>query len=401
MSSDPLEKNLGDLIRHGALPLDDERRARARQKFLDGTAAPPERASWKIAAAAAAMLVLTTIIWSARFPSRVVLKSSVEEPPSGYISFLSNGGDKNLMGLFGRVEDRCRFQAQSPLPDGLEFTIRAERLEVQEEDRILKNGVRSSLLGSATLRNGGFEFEWPHKGPGRVRLLVSAKDALQNVDLTKKLRELNVSESARQWTFETCAWDEKLLAQLSPQLKGVIELAADVRDLLDRVVQASDFKDAIETQKKVFVREAEKLQARADGLAASGLFPEAARRIGYTARDLAQAIPIFTWKDGKFDGPRSYYTNGEKSKTHRNEPFEFAALFGYLKEAELVADREFGLWVFEEFRRAGPRAVLAETVRPEERRPGLAEVAGRLKQLVHELHGVDTATLERDLRRLP
>lgn len=401
MSADRLEKNLGDLIRHGALPLDEERRARARQRFVDGTTARTERASWKIAAAAAAALAVAIFVWSARLPRSVVPKSSVEEPPSGTLSFLSSGGDKNLTGLFGRVEDRDRFQAQSPLPDGLEFTIRAERLEVQEEDRILKSGVRSSLLGSATLRNGGFEFDWPHKGPGRVRLQVSAKDALQNVELTKKLRESNLSESARQWTFEACAWDEKVLAQLSPQLTAVLQLAADLRDLLDRVQQASDFKDAIETQKKVFVREAEKLQAQADGLAASGLFPEASRRIGYTARDLAQAIPIFTWKNGKFDGPRSYYTNGEKSKTHRQEPFEFVALLGYLKDAEFVADREFGLWVFEEFRRAGPRPVLAQTVRPHQHRPGLKDVSARLQQLVHELHGVDTAALERDLRRLP
>jgi len=60
---DPLEKNLGDLIRHGALPLDAERTARARQRFVDGISAPPERASWKIAAAAAALLVAAIIFW--------------------------------------------------------------------------------------------------------------------------------------------------------------------------------------------------------------------------------------------------------------------------------------------------------------------------------------------------
>lgn len=401
MSADPLEKNLGDLIRHGALPLDDERRARARRRFADGIAAPSERATWKIAAAAAAVLVAATLVWSARVDRPIVRPGPVEAPPSGGISFLSNGGDRNLQGLFGRVEDRLRFEAQSPLPDGLEFSIRVERLEVQEEDRVLKSGVRSSLPGSATLRNGVFDFEWPHKGPGRVRLLVTAKDDLQKIEVTKKLSELKVPESARRWIFETCAWDEKLLGLLGPQLDEVTGLAEEMSDLVDRVFTASDFKEAIETQKKAFVREAEKLQARADALAASGLFPEAARRIGYTARDLAQAIPIFTWKDGKFVGPRSYYTNGEKAKTHRNEPFEFRALLRDLKDATAIAGREFGLWVFEEFRRAGPRPVLAETVRPHEQRPGLADVAARLKQLVHELHGVDAAKLEQDLRRLP
>ena len=398
---DPLEKNLGDLIRHGALPPDGERTARARKRFVDGISAPPERVSWKIAAVAAAVLGVAIVVWSARVERPVVLTKPTEKPPSGTISFLGHGGDNNLQGLVRRIEDRLSFTAQSPLPDGLVFSIRAERLEVQEEDHLLKSGVRSSLPGSATLRNGSFEFEWPHKGPGRVRLLVTAKDDLQSVDLTKTLRELKISDAARQWTFESCAWDEKLLGLLGPQLKDVTDLAEEVGDLIDRVSQASDFESAIETQKKAFIREAEKLQARADGLAAAGLFPEAARRIGYTARDLAQAIPIFKWEKDKFDGPRSYYTNGEKAKTHRNEPFEFRALLRYLKEAVAVAGREFGLWMFEEFRRAGPRPVLAETLKPHEQRPGLADVAARLKLLTHEFHGVDLGKLEQDLRRIP
>lgn len=400
MSSDPLEKNLGDLIRHGALPLDEERRARARQRFVDGVAATPERATWKMAAAAAAVLAVATLVWSARAERTAAPKSSVEEPPSGSSSFPSHGGDRNLTGTIHRVEDHLRFEAQSPLPDGLEFTIRAERLEVQEEGRILKSGVRSSLLGSATLRRGVVEFDWPYKGPGRVRLLVTAKDDLQTVELTKKLQELEISDASRQWRFESCAWDEKILGRLGPQVEKVGDLSQEVHSLISKV-QLCEQQATFEEQKNALIKEAEKLQAHAEGMAASTLYPEAYRRIGYTARDLAQAMAIFTWDKGKFTGPRSYYTNGELSKTHRGDPFDLKTLFRYLREAEIVAGREYGLWVFEEFRRAGPRPLLAETVRSHENIPGLKDVSARLKQLVHELHGVDTAALEQDLRRLP
>jgi len=398
--SDPLEKNLGDLIRHGALPLDAERTARARQRFVDGISAPPERASWKIAAAAAALLVAAIIFWSARVDRTLVRQEPVERPASGALSFLGHGGDQNLQGSLQRVDDRMRFTARSPLPDGLEFSIRAERLEIQEENRELKSGVRSSLPGSATLRNGAFEFEWPYKGPGRVRLLVTAKDDLQTVELTRKLRELKSSEADRRWTFECCAWDEQMLGLLGRQVEKVDDLAYEV-GLLVLQVQACDLQASFEAQKKAFIKEAEKLQARAEGMAASTLYPEAYRRIGYTARDLAQAMAIFTWDKDKFSGPRSYYTNGELSKTHRGDPFDLKTLRQYLHEATVVAGREFGLWVFEEFRRAGPRPILAETVQRYEIRPGLKDVSARLKQLVHELHGVDLGKLEQDLRRIP
>ena len=395
MSSDPLEKNLGDLIRHGALPLDEKRTARAREHFLDSVAAPRERTSWKVASAAAALLVAVTIVWSAKTERPRTTPTRPESVEAGPVAFPGSGGDQNLQGTLQRLGDRLRFEGRSPYPDGVMFQIRVERLEIQEQDHVLQSDVKSSLPGSATLRKGAFEFEWPHKGPGKIRLLVSASDDLQDRSVAAQLRD----KSGRQWTFEYCAWDEKLLGLLGPQLAELEGVADQARDLIGRVWVACSFGPGVET--KPFIKEAERLQARADAMAASGLFPESSRRIGYTARDLAQAIPIFTWKEGKFDGPRSYYTNGEKSKTHRQEPFEFQALKKYLDEAELVAGREFGLWILAEFGRNGPRPALAETVKPHEKRRGLAEVAERLEKLVHEFHGVDLGKLDQDLRRLP
>jgi len=401
MSSDPLEKNLGDLIRHGALPLDEKRSGRARERFLDAVAAPRERASWKIAAAAAAALVVVTIVWSARLPHRQPVPAPKEDPRTEAVAFLGHGGDKNLQGVLQRRDGALRFEAKSPLPDGLRFKIRAERLEIQSQEKELLLDVRSSLPGSPTLIAGAFDFDWPDKGPGKVRLLVSAPDDLQDVSLVKRMRELKIPEADRQWTFEYCAWDEKLLGLLGPQLVEVASLGEQVRDLIRRVGDACVAEAAFESQKKGLIKEAEKLQAKAEGLAATGLFPESSRRVGFTARDLAQSLAIFKWEDGKFLGPRSYYTNGEKAKTHRNDPFELATLRQYLTEAEIVAGREFALWILAEFGRAGPRPALAETVRPHERRPGLLDVAERLEKLVHEFHGVDLQRLGNDAKRIP
>jgi hypothetical protein len=402
MSSDPLDRNLGDLIRRGALPLDDARSARARERFLEGVTAPPERTSWKIAAAAAAALVVVTLVWSARVPQKApVVPPVATVRPERPETFLGHGGDKNLQGLLRRRDDRIRFEARSPLPDGLEFKIRAERLEIQEQGRLLQLEVASSLPGSATLLKGVFDFEWPHKVPGKVRLLVSAPDDLQDVAIVRQLRELKIPEAERQWTFEYCAWDNRVLAQLGPQLEGVTDLSHEVEDLVVRVSQACDFQQAFETQKKGFIKEAEKLQARAEGMAASGLFPEASRRVAYTARDLAQAMAIFTWDKDKFTGPRSYYTNGEKAKTHRNDPFELKTLHKYLDEAVFVGGREFGLWILEEYGREGPRPEFAHTVRPHAKRPGLSDVAERLGKIDNHYHAVDVAKLVQELRRLP
>jgi hypothetical protein len=401
MSSDPLEKNVGDLIRRGALPLDKQRSSRARERFLDAAAARPERASWKIAAAAAAALVSVTIVWSARLPQRPTVPTPIDERPVETAALLGHGGDKNLQGQLRRRDGGLRFEAKSPLPDGLRFKIRAERLEIQSQEKELLLDVRSSLPGSATLIGGAFDFDWPDKGPGKVRLLVSALDDLQDVSLVKRMRELRIPEAERQWTFEYCAWDEKLLVLLGPQLVEVTTLADQVRDLITRVGDACVTEAAFESLRKGLIKEAEKLQAKAEGMAATGLFPESSRRVGFTARDLAQSMAIFKWEDGKFLGPRSYYTNGEKAKTHRNDPFELATLRGYLTEAAVVAGREFSLWILAEFGRSGPRPGLAETVRPHERRPGLVDVAERLQKLVHEFHGVDLQRLGGDAKRIP
>jgi hypothetical protein len=317
------------------------------------------------------------------------------------VDLVGNGGDQNLKGMLRRTDDRLHFEGRSPLPDGLVLRVRVERLEIQEQDRVLRTEVCKSFPVTVTVRQGSIAFDWPQQNPGKVRLRVDASEDLQDRELSKQLREKGIPAKELQWTFEYCAWDEKLLSLLGPQLEEVKGLAENVRDLVGRVSQGCEPQAAFEAQKKTLIKEAEKLQAKAQGMAATGLFPEASRRIAYTAGDLAQAMTIFTWKEDKFDGARSYYTNGEKSKTHRAEPFEFAALRKYLDEAVVVGGREFGLWITQEFGRTGPRPLLAETVKPYERRPGLADVAERLMKLVHEFHGVDLQKLDQDLRRIP
>jgi hypothetical protein len=144
----------------------------------------------------------------------------------------------------------------------------------------------------------------------------------------------------------------------------------------------------------MLIRDAERLQTRAGNFAGKGVYPAALHQIAYTARDLATSMPDFKWLEGKFQGPVTYYTETKKRRTFRQEPFEFAALRKYLDEAEIVAGREFGLWIVKDIRRVGVQDAHRALVTSMSKRAG---VAGFEERLVDA--GPDPR-LEDDLRTL-
>ena len=107
-------------------------------------------------------------------------------------------------------------------------------------------------------------------------------------------------------------------------------------------------------------------------------------------------MEVFTWENGKLSGTSSYYTADKKGRDHRGALFGFATLKSYLDEAVKIAGREFGLWIVEEFRRAGSVQALADAVKAHRAHPGVEPFAARLASL----DGADLAKLEEELRAL-
>lgn len=344
MSSEIFDKNVGDLIRNHALRPDE---ARAKERFLREAGAPPERLSWKLAAAAAAVVVAVVMVWSARIERRAPVVTTKELPPAP-VAVPSRGGDGLLEGSFMRKKGGLVFEGKSPLPDGLVFTMRISRLEEQLRGERLALSAREGMVSTIEIQKGALVEDWGPSAPGPVKLDVAAPDALQDTAILKRMR---VPESARRWSFEVDDWDAKLPARLAPQLAELADFAREARELVAKVEEACASEALFKERKKELGAAAAKLQSRVEAFAKSGIYPAAASQVAWTVRDLGQAMEIFTWKGSKYDGPRSYYTNGDLQKTYQNEAFSFEALRRYLDRAVRIAGRELALWAIKDLRR--------------------------------------------------
>jgi hypothetical protein len=387
--SDLFDKNVGDLIRAGALPLDVDRTARARARFLR-----QDRPGWKLAAAAAAVLIAVTIVSSARtrtpVPPPATSLPLQAKPP---VPVPMEGGNDLLKGSI-RLQGKLRFEGRSTLPHGLMFRIRMIPMEADRVgDRLVSKPGDAPGAALVPLDKGVLEYDWPLQKPFLGKLDVTAPDAQQDISLEKLLK---VPESQRAWTLRFRAWDERLLGLAGPQLTEITDLAREARDLTDRVQAACATEAEFKAVQKGLLKEAQRLQSRVETFVGAGLYPAASRQVAYAVSDLARSMEVFTWENGKLSGTSSYYTPDKKGRDHRGALFAFATLKTYLDEAVKIAGREFGLWIVEEFRRAGPRPELADALKPHRAHPGVEPFAARLASL----DGADLATLDEDLRAL-
>lgn len=387
--SDVFEKNVADLVKRAALRPDA---ARAKERFLRSL---EPRGSWRLAAAAAAALVAATIAWAA-WPRPEPL--ACPKPPPEAIDVAGAGGNDLLQGVLKvdrdpRPGSTLRFIGKSPLPEGLEFKVRVVPLVESLVAGRLERMPTEPAAGHVPLRGGTFEYEFPFRRAGIVRLEVTAPDATQDVAVMILLK---VPESERAWSFSYRVWSGRLLPQLSPQLLEAGALVAETRELLAACESACATEAGFAERKKALIADARRLSGRGESFAKEGLYPASARAAAGVALDLARSMEIFKWEGGKFDGPKDYYTDGKRGRDHRGSTFEFATLRGYLDEAERVAGREFGLWILEEFGRAGARAELTEAVKVHRAHPGVAPFAERLSSL----DGVDLVKLNEELRTL-
>jgi len=381
MSSDVFEKNVSELIRRGALQPDP---ARARERFLREVA-PAEPRSWKLAAAAAAMLVAVTIVWSARTerpaggqPGQST-KPERPEPWSGHPLRTALQDDLlfEQVILRGRLRPpKVEFHGRSKaFPEGLFFQVRVHRTwETYVEGRIVSCD-RESPAGVVAMQKQEIQFEWDYRGPEIVRLEVSAHDDLQERDVVKALK---IPESRRKWAFPCDVWNQDLLWRLEPQYTEAVSLAREARELAGRIEEACASEALFKSREKSLVAEAERLQSRASAFKSKSLFPASMGEVEFAARDLAVSMPIFKWEAGKFAGPKSYYTNDKLANTYRGDPFGFDAFRRYLDEAVAVAGREYLLWILRDASVSSYDENHRKLIREQALKPGVEEFAQRM-----------------------
>lgn len=388
MSTERLDRNLSRLLRFAVLPSDGAARSRARAEFLRvAEPASPGRARGLAVAAAAVLigaLVYAAIRDGAPPPSAPTLPFAREpqEPAAPFKPVPGAGGNPILKGVLtvsrGPGSDRrFRFQGRGGLPEGVALQVQVRRAEQHFLLGRLSEDWQAVQSFTPTQEQGSFDVEWPLSTPGRLSIRVTAPDSIQDLRVLEALNR--IPEKERGWTFEYSAWDDSLLANLDPQLAEIAELAREATDLVARAQAACATPERFGAEEKSLIADARRLESRAHGFAAAGLYPAAALELARMAGDFAGSLAIFTWKDGRFEGPSSYYTNHQRGKTYRGDPFDFDALRRYAGEVVLMAGREFDLWIVQDWFRAGTRPLLLDTVDRSAKRIGVADYAERLK----------------------
>jgi hypothetical protein len=413
--SDVFEKNIARLVKESALPLTDERRARARAEFLRATEAPASRSHLRLIGVAAAVLLFCGVIYETttrplpKLPPTPIPDAEwrkQNEPPA----WTDVAGDPpSVLDVYQGSLRMSRPSRTQPFGRTLVFKGRSKKLPDGLCIRVLVFGMEEQLRGGSlvampkllakpmpVLDKGGFEFDLNLATPTQLVVNLEAPDSLQDKLVLEQTRTLEVERGGG---FLYSPWDDSLLSRLGPQLRELGTVSQEARALVDRVEAACATEALFKGQEKKLIAEAERLQARAEGLANNGLYPAASWLQYYTLRDLATSMAIFKWKDGKLEGPVSYYTNGKPGNTFRGDPFGFETLRKYLTESVLVSGREFDLWILRDYRRAGPRAELAVCLLFSEEHPGVAEFAAALKEAV-EAKVSPTAKLEAEIRKI-
>ena len=406
MSSEIFEKNVGEMLRRAGLRPDE---ARAKERFVREIEVPGERRSWKVAAAAAAILLGITLIWSARserpFDSTTGQSSTPESPTVRTIR--AQGGNDLLAGRFvlrgkprppkviftGRTTDR---PGPSAFPDGTLFSVRVHHLSEKLEAGRLVAYIREARPGSEEFRKGEFSTEWEYKGPERVAVEAFVNDALQERDVAKALK---VPAPQRTWTFEGPIWNQDVLGRLDSQYPEALEILDELRGALRSASEAcSGGRVNFKSLEEVLTDKLGHIESRAGAFGKKSLFPASMGVVEYAARDLAVQVSIFTWENGTFAGPKSYHTNNQLAKTFRGDPFSFYAYQRYLDEAVAAAGRELLLWILRDADLAGFEEGHRKLLRDHALKPGVEEFAARLLQL--PVVGTDYAALEAEVRIL-
>jgi len=420
--SEPLDRNLETLIRAGALPLRPDLQARARREFLCRATRPvglPER---RLDGGMALALLIGICAWvvgsifqtvpgvpppAARsgspWPGSAASRGPAEAGPEGTRLPMEGSTGPHLPALSppegeeltlrprlvfeGRRLSGLDLEGRASLPESTVLSLSLTFLEESWVNGRLEPKRTLVASGLSAVADGRFTFNATARGPGlyEAGLLLSA--VFQN-------RARAPRTGLPGWAFSVAGWGDELVPRLGPGLREVDALGREALAAIDQFEKAAATEAAWRQDGGAILRRTRDLMERIETSESMRLYPASLGVLFVTLRSLAGAAPFFSWKEGQFDGPRSYHAPEQRMKTYRQEDFTFAHLRRYVTESGVGAGREMALWILKEIRRGGPRGALREALEKEAGHPGLAPFADRLGPASLE----DLPALEKEIR---
>jgi len=398
-----LERNLEALVRHAALPVRDEDLPRARRAFLRLLVEPqaehrPRAAT--VGALAASLLVCAAIFSAILSERRAVPDATPPVPPLRAAA----PQETRVAPAPPAAQDRVvavtctlpspkarspvlRIEGKAELPDRLILKLGVLRFAEQGLGKRLAAAPERAASGLVEVRSGRFVYSCPWEIAGPAAVTVEVIDDFQRNELREKF-------GGRAWRFEFPGWTPEFAGQLSPALLEVDAFLPEIKDLIAKVEAAVVTEASWRAVEKALLEKAHRLQRRIEGCEARKVYPASVNLLFYTMNSLLSSAAHFAWEEGKYVGPKTYYSGGEIMKTFRNEDFGFDRLRAYVDEAGPLAGREMALWIVREIRRGGPRPALAPIVLEQTAHAGLAPFAARLQAAAPE----DLDGLEAEIR---
>jgi hypothetical protein len=388
-----LDRNLEALVRRSALPLREEELPRARRAFLRRLSEPaaeprPRAGAW--AALAASLLVCAAIFSAILAERRDGRPLDVSLPPAAapplqdtrVVPTTPPGQDGAVTLLCTLAAPKTglpllRIGGTAELPDRLVLTLTVHRSVEQGLGGRLAPAPLRAAGGLVELRRGRFEYSCAWEVPGPAVVTAEVSDDFQPDELKRRF-------GGRRWRFEFPGWTADLPGRVPPALRETDAFAPELRTLLGEIEAAVSTEAAWRAAEKPLLDRMDRLARRIDASEAKKLLPAATELLIYTLNFLKSSAPHFAWEAGKFKGPVTYYTGGEKLKDFRNADFGLDRLRSYLGEVGPLAGREAALWFLKELRRGGPRPALAAPIRDAAAHEGLAPFAPRLEAAAPE-----------------
>jgi hypothetical protein len=283
-----------------------------------------------------------------------------------------------------------KLQGTVALPDGapVKIILSATEEQVYYSERIRIKLARTSMpVGTVRVpvKDGKFVYEGPAAGPG-IYDIVALR---QGVAAT--------AEGGRggQWRQTLYLWDEKDIERLAEGLVTVEGYVKDCRALLKQFEKAIPKETSWNAAAKQLARN---LKDQLDQLkkADRSLYSGALNELAGHMDTLNGTMQSFKFVNGEFKSAEDYY--GEK-EDNRASKFSIQNLVKYMDEVEVVAGREFCLWMIKEFRRSADTKLINAELEKQTRakHPRITPYADRLKKLKN-MTPEDIAYLEKQLR---
>ncbi len=365
----PLERNVDRLIRAAALQPDPEQ---ARRRFLRSvTNERPATASRTMASAAAALLIGFVLFWASQ-PKPPALHPSApspaplvtQDPPAAPLLSPEHpiarpkvaGGDADLGAEVELFTQRRRnhpwvLKGSTRLPERTRLRVALSlRREHLSDDRLVSL-LEEGNTSTANVVDGDFVVSSEALFRGPFTFKIDFPEALQRQDV---LDQLKGWKGARSWILECAGWGDDLVPALHPGLLALESLLQEAREHLKLFEEALASEERWKVDGPRVLLNGERLQRKIEAKG-PGLYPAGWDLLHRTMRDAVGGARLSQWKDGKWTGPVTYHADKEPVKTHRGEPYSLARLKEYLEQAQVVAVREFCLWIIKDVRRGGHR----------------------------------------------